>query len=45
MRRSPFFPREEALGAVFFDARGWETAGEDLWDVSTHVATRRFTPT
>ena len=24
MRRSPFFPREEALGAVFFDARGWE---------------------
>jgi glycine cleavage system aminomethyltransferase T/glycine/D-amino acid oxidase-like deaminating enzyme len=24
MRRSPFFPREEALEAVFFDARGWE---------------------
>ena len=24
MRRSPFFCREEALGAVFFDARGWE---------------------
>ena len=24
VRRSPFFPREEALGAVFFDARGWE---------------------
>jgi glycine cleavage system aminomethyltransferase T/glycine/D-amino acid oxidase-like deaminating enzyme len=24
MRRSPFFPREDALGAVFFDARGWE---------------------
>jgi glycine cleavage system aminomethyltransferase T len=24
MRRSPFAPREEALGAVFFDARGWE---------------------
>jgi heterotetrameric sarcosine oxidase gamma subunit len=24
MRRSPFWPREEALGAVFFDARGWE---------------------
>jgi glycine cleavage system aminomethyltransferase T/glycine/D-amino acid oxidase-like deaminating enzyme len=24
MRRSPFFAREEALGAVFFDARGWE---------------------
>ena len=24
MRRSPFYAREEALGAVFFDARGWE---------------------
>ena len=24
MRRSPFFLREEALGATFFDARGWE---------------------
>lgn len=24
MRRSPFWPREEALGAVFFDAHGWE---------------------
>ena len=24
MRCSPFFAREEALGAVFFDARGWE---------------------
>ncbi len=24
MRRSPFYGREEALGAVFFDARGWE---------------------
>ena len=24
MRRSPFFAREETLGAVFFDARGWE---------------------
>ena len=24
MRRSPFYPREEALGATFFDARGWE---------------------
>jgi glycine cleavage system aminomethyltransferase T/glycine/D-amino acid oxidase-like deaminating enzyme len=35
MRRSPFFAREEALGAVFFDARGWErpqwyTSNEDL---------------
>ena len=27
-----------------FDARGWETAGESLWDVSLHLATRRFTP-
>lgn len=24
MRRSPFYPREEAHGATFFDARGWE---------------------
>lgn len=24
MRRSPFYAREESLGAVFFDARGWE---------------------
>jgi glycine cleavage system aminomethyltransferase T/glycine/D-amino acid oxidase-like deaminating enzyme len=24
MRRSPFYAREVALGAVFFDARGWE---------------------
>ena len=27
-----------------FDARGWETAQESLWDVSTYLATRRFTP-
>jgi len=27
-----------------FDARGWETADESLWDVSLHLATRRFTP-
>jgi hypothetical protein len=27
-----------------FDSRGWETAEEDLWDVSTWLATRRFTP-
>ena len=27
-----------------FDARGWETAAEDLWDVSHHLATRRATP-
>ncbi len=25
-----------------FDARGWVTAGENLWDVSDWVATRRF---
>lgn len=24
IRRSPFYAREEALGATFFDARGWE---------------------
>lgn len=24
IRRSPFYPREEALGAEFYDARGWE---------------------
>lgn len=27
-----------------FDARNWETAAESLWDVSTYLATRRFTP-
>jgi hypothetical protein len=27
-----------------FDARGWETEEENLWDVSAFVATRRFTP-
>jgi hypothetical protein len=27
-----------------FDGRGWETADESLWDVSLHLATRRFTP-
>jgi hypothetical protein len=26
-----------------FDARGWEAAQEGLWDVSTYLATRRFT--
>ncbi len=26
MRRGPFFARQEAAGAVFFDARGWERA-------------------
>jgi hypothetical protein len=29
---------------ALFDARAWETAADDLWDVSTHVATRRPTP-
>ena len=27
-----------------FDARGWETAGENLWDVSNWLATRSFAP-
>lgn len=27
-----------------FDARGWETAADNLWDVSAHVATRPATP-
>lgn len=27
-----------------FDGRGWETAADDLWDVSAWIATRRFTP-
>jgi hypothetical protein len=27
-----------------FDARGWETADEELWDVSDHLATRDFLP-
>jgi hypothetical protein len=27
-----------------FDARGWETAADDLWDVSEWLATRRATP-
>jgi hypothetical protein len=26
-----------------FDAHGWETAQESLWEVSTYLATRRFT--
>ena len=24
LRRSPFFPQQQALGAVFFESRGWE---------------------
>ena len=27
-----------------FDGRGWETAEEELWDVSDYLATRRFFP-
>jgi hypothetical protein len=27
-----------------FDAGGWETAEDGLWDVSLYLATRRFTP-
>jgi hypothetical protein len=27
-----------------FDRRDWETAEEDLWDVSSYLATRRFAP-
>lgn len=27
-----------------FDARGWETSADDLWDVSAHLSTRRATP-
>ena len=32
------------VNLVRFDARGWEIADESLWDVSLHLATRRFTP-
>ena len=44
MNYSPFYPREEALGAVFFDARGWERpqwyeSNEDL--VERHGAEDR----
>ncbi len=39
MRRSPFFPREEALGAVFFDARGWE---RPQWYESNVALTDRY---
>ncbi len=35
---------EQPVDLSRFDRRGWETAGEDLWDVSTYLATRRFTP-
>jgi glycine cleavage system aminomethyltransferase T/glycine/D-amino acid oxidase-like deaminating enzyme len=39
MRRSPFFVREEALGAVFFDARGWE---RPQWYTSNLPLTEKF---
>ena len=35
---------ERPVDLTRFDARGWETAEESLWDVSTYLATRRFTP-
>jgi hypothetical protein len=35
---------EQPVDLARFDARGWETAEEDLWDVSAYLATRRFTP-
>ena len=35
---------ERPVDLARFDARGWETAEEDLWDVSAYLATRRFTP-
>ncbi len=39
MRRSPFYAREEALGAVFFDARGWE---RPQWYISNAALTEKF---
>jgi len=39
MRRSPFFAREEALGAVFFDARGWE---RPQWFTSNEVLFEKY---
>ncbi len=35
---------ERPVDLARFDRRGWESAEEDLWDVSTYLATRRFTP-
>ena len=39
MRRSPFYLREEALGAVFFDARGWE---RPQWYTSNSALVEKF---
>ena len=35
---------ERPVDLARFDRRGWETAEESLWDVSTYLATRRFNP-
>ena len=35
---------EQPVDLARFDARGWEAAEESLWDVSTYLATRSFTP-
>jgi hypothetical protein len=35
---------ERPVDLARFDRRCWETADEDLWDVSAYLATRRFTP-
>ncbi len=35
---------ERPVDLARFDRRGWETAEEDLWDVSGYLATRRFSP-
>jgi len=35
---------ERPVDLARFDSRGWETAEEDLWDVTAYLATRRFTP-
>ncbi len=39
MRRSPFYLREEALGAVFYDARGWE---RPQWYESNAALVQKF---
>ncbi|MFM7829197.1 MAG: aminomethyltransferase family protein, partial [Actinomycetota bacterium] len=39
MRRSPFYPREEAAGAKFFDARGWE---RPQWFTSNEKLIKKF---
>ncbi len=41
MRRSPFYAREEALGATFFDARGWE---RPQWYASNEHLVAKFAP-